>query len=258
MRISVKEINEKLTKTGPLQRRIIGVYACDVRPAAASPVASVIRNGNPCLAKALFKMSGDRDVPAVCVSEDVAGESCFGLMMWFGYHEFPPRIDLMFTSDSPSRDSFCIKRNSEICTATFRDIGEFSPIGKVVVLQPLDDFDGSLGDPKSIVCFGGADQLRNLGALIHFGESRAFTPIMAPWGSGCSTFVAFPAGMASGCPKDTAFLSPVIPEANGWLPADVFALGIPIAMAARMAGDYESSFAVKKPELTYPAVKEPI
>ncbi len=253
-----KTINDRLAKAGPLNHRIIGVYGCEVKPAGAVTVGSVIRNGHPCLAKALFKMSTHQDIPAIYVSKDAAKESCPGSMMWFGFMDFPPQIERMFSSDSPAGDSMCIKRTSKLCAATLRDMGKFTPAGKYLVLQVLDKIDDGAGALKSILCFGSAGQIRNLGALIHFGESRAFTPIMAPWGSGCATFVAFPAGMASDCPKDTAFISPVVPEANSWLPADLFALAIPIDMAVRMAEGYESSFAVRKPETTYPNVKEDI
>ena len=67
---------------------------------------------------------------------------------------------------------------------------------------------------------------------------------------------AFPAGIASRCPKDTAILSIFVPESKQWFPADMLALGIPIAMAQRMAEEYKSSFAIRKLEFTYPASKE--
>ena len=64
----------------------------------------------------------------------------------------------------------------------------------------------------SVVCFGSAEQIRNLCALVHFDETRIFDPIMAPWGSHCSLFVAYPSGMAANAPKNTAFLGPNAPE----------------------------------------------
>jgi hypothetical protein len=252
----IKIINDVLVKTGRLDHRVIGVYAADSRPAGAVTTAKVIRNGGPCLAKALFKMASHRDVPAIYIGEDVAKESCFGAMAWFGYAAFPPKAENMFISNSPSSSSMCIKENAEVCLATIRDMGKFVPAGKYVVMQALDDMDESPKDMRSVLCFGKSEQVRNLGGLIHFSEPRAFTPIMAPWGSGCGNFVVYPAGMAAGCPKDTAILSPFVPEGNKWFPEDMLALGIPIAMARRMAEGYGSSFAVKKPDIAYPAAKE--
>jgi len=253
---SIKSINEKLVKTGRLTYRIIGVYGADAKPASAVTTAKVITRGGPCLAKALFKMAGQKGVRAVYVSEDAAKESCFGAMAWFGFVGFPPRVENMFSSEAPVSGSMCIKRTTELARATLDDMGQFTPAGRYVVMQALDDMDEDPKDMRSILCFGKAEQIRNLGALVHFGERKAFTPIMAPWGSGCANFVAFPAGMASGAPKDTAFVSPFVPEGNKWFPADMLALGIPIDMARRMADGYEASFAVRKPEITYPEKKE--
>lgn len=256
MTISIKTINERLTKTGRLTHRIIGVYGIDSKPTDAVTTATVIKNGGPCLAKALFKMASQRDVPAIYIGEDTAKESCFGAMAWFGYTGFPPKVENMFSSDSPNGNSMCIKQTSEICTATLNDMGKFASIGKYIVMRPLEDMDDNVNGLKSILCFGNAEQIRNLGGLVHFGAPKAFTPIMAPWGSGCLTFVGFPAGMASNCPKDTAILSPFVPEGNKWFPSDMLALGIPINMARRMADGYESSFAARKPEVTYTDTKE--
>lgn len=256
MGVSIKIINETLMKTGPLTYRIIGVYGTDSKPASAVTTATVTRNGSPCLAKALFKMASQQDFPAIYISQDAAKESCFGAMAWFGFTSFPPKVENLFSSDSPSGNSMCIKQTSEICTATLNDMGKFTPAGKCVVMQPLEDMEENVSGLKSVLCFGNAEQIRNLGGLVHFSEPKAFTPIMAPWGSGCLTFVGYPAGMASNCPKDTAILSPFVPEGNKWFPSDMLALGIPIDMARRMADGYESSFAARKPEITYPGTKE--
>jgi hypothetical protein len=36
------------------------------------------------------------------------------------------------------------------------------------------------------------------------------------------------------------------PEAEGWLPVDMLALGLPISVAVRIAEGYENSFAAKR------------
>lgn len=254
---SIRLINDTLLKTGRLTHRIIGVYGSDEKPAGAVTTAGVTRSGSPCLAKALYKMASQEDVPAIYVSQDAAKESCFGAMAWLGFAGFPPKVEHMFASDVPNPGSMCIKQTIALAKATLDDMGKFTPSGRYVVMAPLEQIsDGA--DMKSVLCFGNAEQIRTIGGLVHFSESRAFTPIVAPWGSGCVNFVAFPAGMASGCPKDTAILSPFVPEGNGWFPSDMLALGIPAAMARRMADGYEASFASRKPEITYPAKKESI
>ena len=123
-----KPLTKSLTKTGRLDYRTIGVYTSDSKSSNAVTTASIIRNGNSCLAKALFKMASRKDVSAIYIREDVAKESCFGAMAWFGYTDFPPKVENMFTSDSPSGNLMFIKKNIAICTATLSDMGKFTPL----------------------------------------------------------------------------------------------------------------------------------
>lgn len=257
MSISIKTINDNIVKAGRLDYRIIGVYSQDTVPEGAVTAANVITKGNPCVAKALFKMAAHKDVPAIYVGEDCK-ECCFAAPSWFGYRDFMPGHEKMFASDSPSSGSYCLKKSMELYRESFSDIGKFTPPGKYIVMQPLSEIDESINNVKSILCFGTAIQIRNLGALIHFSEPKIYTPIMAPWGSGCAQFVAYPAGMASNCPKNTAILGSMSPEGNAWLPKDILTLGIPMDMAIRMAEGYEQSFAVRHPEMTYPDIIEEI
>jgi hypothetical protein len=152
----------------------------------------------------------------------------------------------MFSSDSTNPESMHIKSSMEVCRSTFGDIGKVEPLGRYIVMRPLAEIQADPDAIRSILCFGNAGQMRDLGALVHYGASKAFTPIMAPWGSGCGTFISYPSGMAEGAPKNTAFLGPMTPEAEGWLPVDMLALGLPIRVAVRIAEGYENSFAAKR------------
>jgi hypothetical protein len=67
MPINIKSINEKLTKTGKLDHAIIGVYTTESKPIDAVTTASIIKKGNPCLAKALFKMASQKDISAIYI-----------------------------------------------------------------------------------------------------------------------------------------------------------------------------------------------
>jgi hypothetical protein len=245
MAISIKTMNDNIVKAGGLDHRIIGIYSQDTEPAGAVTVAKVVKEGNPCVAKALFTMAANKDVPAIYVGGEAFKECCWATPGWFGYKSFPPKVEQMFASDSPNPNSWALKKSMDICRETLGDIGRITPPGKYVVMRALSDAGDTTAGLLSILCFGKTAQIKNLGALIHFSESKIFTPIMAPWGSGCSMFVTYPAGLASNGPKDTAFLSPMSPESNDWLPKDILALGIPIDMAVRMAEGYEKSFLAK-------------
>lgn len=246
MEVSLKTINDTLVKAGGLEYRIIGVFSQDSAPEAAVTAAKVVTQGNPCVSKALFAMASDKDVPAIYVGQDVSRETCWAAPAWLGYAGFPPNAEAMFSSDSPSPKALALKRSMALCRETFTDMGKITPLGKYVVMRPLSEAGDNMDGLLSILCFGNAAQIKNLGAQVHFSEAKAFTPIMAPWGSGCSMFVTYPAGLASNAPKDTAFLSSMSPEANDWLPKDIMALGIPADMAVLMAEGYEKSFLAKQ------------
>jgi hypothetical protein len=248
MAIRVKELNGRIVEAGKLDHQVIGIYCQDAFPEEAVPVASIIKEGHPCLAKALLKMSIEKDLRPVFVGGGKNQECCWGASIWLGFRDFPTNIEEMFSSDSPNPDSMRIKKTSKLCRQTIADIGKITPGGKYIVMRSLPDIEIGLEHLRSILCVGNSLQIRNLGAMVHYSEGGAFAPIMAPWGSGCATFITYPAGMASNAPKDTAFLSPMTPEANEWLPKDTLILGIPIDMAVRMAEGFETSFAAKRTE----------
>ena len=64
--------------------------------------------------------------------------------------------------------------------------------------------------------------------------------------------VTFPAGMAEHPPKYSAYVGPVDPTVNPWLPSELMIMGIPAALAQKMATDMEESFIGKRSKIAYP------
>jgi hypothetical protein len=64
--------------------------------------------------------------------------------------------------------------------------------------------------------------------------------------------IAFPAGMAENVPKDSAYVGPVDPTGNSWLPPELMIMGIPSGLAQQMAADLEESFICKRSKIAYP------
>jgi hypothetical protein len=64
--------------------------------------------------------------------------------------------------------------------------------------------------------------------------------------------ITFPAGMAENAPKDSAYVGPTDPTGNSWLPPELMIIGIPIALAQRMAVDLYESFICKRSKIAYP------
>lgn len=244
MALTVAEIDDRITKAGRLDRRIIAVSAQETAPQDAVTVREALRERHPCVARALHSMSVQADFPAVYVAEGGKG-CCGGAQLWFGFRDFPSDLSDMFSSDSPDPGSMRLKASSGLCRRTLEDVGRFVPLGRYIVMRPLSAIE-DLGTVRSILCFGTAGQMRDLAGMVHFVSSKAYQPITAPWGSGCATFVSYPSGMAVRAPRDTAFISPTNPEADDWLPADTLAMGIPAEVAVRMAEGYEASFASRR------------
>jgi len=242
MPLTAHDVNDRIIKAARLDRRIIAVCAQETVPEDAVTVREALREGNPCVAHALYSMSTDPSFPAIYVGEGGKG-CCGGAQMWFGFKDFPLDVSGMFASESP--DAMHIKASTEVSRRTLEDMGRFVPLGRYIVMRPLTTVE-DLAQVRSILCFGTAGQMRDLAAMVHFGSSKAYLSITAPWGSGCATFVSYPSGMAVGAPRDTAFISPTNPEAEDWLPADTLAMGIPKDMAVRMAEGYEASFASRR------------
>jgi len=91
-----------------------------------------------------------------------------------------------------------------------------------------------------------------MGALVHFYRDDPFSPVIAPWGSACSTYITFPAGLAENIPHDTAFMGPQEPTLNYSLPPDMMALGIPAEMATRMVENLDASFVIRRSNVAFP------
>lgn len=128
-------------------------------------------------------------------------------------------------------------------------------LDRYLVMQACPDIidDGNI---LSILCFGKAENIRNLCGLVHYDEVDAFRPILAPWGSHCALFVTYPSGMAEKCPHDAVILGPTAPDGNLWFPSHLMSLGLPIRVAERMSGNIDRSFVAKCAETTYPKIKE--
>jgi hypothetical protein len=64
--------------------------------------------------------------------------------------------------------------------------------------------------------------------------------------------LTFPASMAENAPKDSAYIGPVDPTGNSWLPPELMIMGIPAAVAQQMAADLKESFICKRNRIAYP------
>lgn len=253
---SIKEIGESLKIGGRLNTSPLAIYGSETIPEGAVPMCSL----DACVAKAIMLASIDENEPALYISKDNLKGCCPGAMTYFGFTK-PLKFIKYFVSTGNEKfrggEAEYLKASPEHVEGFLESIGEIKQLGKYLVVQRCKDIKDDV-DVKSILCFGNGEQIRNLSSLIHFKTKNPFNAINIPFGPACATFVTYPAGLAENTPKETAFVGPVDPTGNIWFPQEYMAIGIPLEIAVRMHEDLNNSFAVKRPEVAFPKIRDEI
>jgi hypothetical protein len=249
--LSIADIGKKLTKAGRLEMRPLCVYGADVVSCESVAAAKV----NRCLSEAVLEISVKKDMPPMYLGENMLEGVCPGGQSWLGYTPFHPHLKDFISTGSPEfRGGMAeyYKASSEIAEKSIGAVGKLTPLGKYVVISGCENL--PFGDPgvKAIICFGSAQQIRNLCGLIQFRSTRPFNSIVVPWGAACATMLTYPAGIAEKAPDGAAFVGPTDPTGNSRFPESHLVIGIPIKIARQMCEDLDDSFIVKKPGLAYP------
>jgi hypothetical protein len=246
-----REFAKRLATAFRLETRPLAVYGSETLPSGTVHLSDV----NRCFAVSLYKMATETDASALYVSADTQEGCCLGGLYHVGYIPVPDEIKyFVSTGKKDVRDGAAeyLKANPELVEQCTAAAGPIYPPGKYLIVQACE----TLSDPepaiRSLCCFGTAEQIRNMAALVHFDRNDPFSPVIVPWGSACSTYITFPAGLADKTPHDTAFMGPQDPTQNHSLPPGMMALGIPAEMVARMVKNLDSSFIVKRPQVAFP------
>ena len=106
----------------------------------------------------------------------------------------------------------------------------------------------------TLLCFGKAEQIRNLCSLVYFHSEKS-SGIQIPWGPSCASFITYPAGMIEINNQPCVILGPTDPTGNFWFPQSFLSMGIPFKIAKQMAEDVDSSFIIQRPKIAYPERK---
>ncbi|MGB9979423.1 DUF169 domain-containing protein [Methanobacterium sp.] len=253
---SIKKIGESFKIGGKLGTSPLAVYSSETVPEGAVPMCSLDR----CVAKAIILASINKDQPPLYIGKDTLRGCCPGSMTYLGFTK-PLKFIKYFVSTGSEKfrngEAEYLKADPEHVEGFLESIGEITPLGKYLIIQKCEDLEEDI-DVKSIICFGNGEQIRNLSSLIHFRTKNPFNAINMAFGPACATFVTYPAGMAEKAPKETAFVGPVDPTGNVWFPPEYMAIGIPLEIAEGMHEDLNNSFAVKRPEVASPKIRDKI
>jgi len=200
-------------------------------------------------------MAAGKEITAIYVSADSQEGCCPGGVTHMGFHPVPDHIKYFVSTgrkDIMGGAAEYLKSSPDMVERCFKALGKVTPPGKYLVVQAFEMLPDGKNEIRSICCFGTAEQIRNMAALVHFDRDDPFSPVIVPWGPSCSTFITYPAGMAENAPKNTAFMGPQDPTQNRNLPPDMMAMGIPAEMVIRMAENLDSSFVVRRPQVAFP------
>jgi hypothetical protein len=253
--IAPLEIGEKLKDAARLETQPVYILGSNTLPESSSPLTEI----NRCIARVMFMLASDAEQPAVYLSADQAEKGCGGGMQFSGFCEANPMIPyFVSTGRADFRNGMAeyLRASPELAEESAAQAGAFTPPGEYLILCAADKIAGlAIEDAamRAITCFGTAEQIRNLAALVHYRNTNIFQNVVMAVGPACSTLVSYPAGLAANAPKNCAFIGPSDPTGNVWFPPDFMALGIPIDLAQQMADDVDESFITKRAQIAFPA-----
>jgi hypothetical protein len=246
-----REIGADLATAFRLTARPLAVYGSETLPAGIRHLPEV----NRCFAVSLYRLATEKDPSGIYVSADSGEGCCAGGLAHTGFHPVPDDIRYFVSTgkkDVRGGAAEYLKASPELVERCFKALGKVTPPGKYLIVQACDALPAEHPGIRSICCFGTAEQIRNMAALVHFDRDDPFSPVIVPWGPSCSTFITYPAGMAKNAPENTAFMGPQDPTQNRSLPPGMMAMGIPAALARRMAENLGASFITRRPQVAFP------
>ena len=250
-RLSISEIGKTLAQAGKLRTRPLCVYGSPKVPEGVAASTSI----STCVARAILTVALHEKEPPIYVAAEMPEACCEGGLAHFGFIEFNPGIKYFV---STGRKNFrngaaeYLRANPELVEENRKRMGRVTPPGRYLIISPCSDLPD--GDPgvRSVLCFGVAEQIRNMCSLVHFRSGEPFHAVLVPQGAACASFVSYAAGMVEHAPAEAVVVGPCDPTGNYWFPEDYLSLAIPIVIARRMAEDVEDSFLTKRAAVAYP------
>ena len=247
----IARLGQALAAACRLGTKPLAVYGAEKPPETAVSLPEIHR----CIAVAMIRMAQNEGPQAIYLGADTRIGCCPGGLSHTGYIPRPPAISYFVSTGRPGipdAPAEYLKAAPELVDQCFSAIGTITPAGKYLVIQTCESVPPSVTGVRAVTCFGNAEQIRNLAALVHFDRAEPFFPVLVPWGPACGTLVTYPAGMAAKAPKDSAFMGPQDPTVNHALPGGLLAIGLPVAVAQRIAENIPNSFISRKPGVAFP------
>jgi len=190
-----REIGARLKAAFRLSTRPLVVYGSDVLPMGIPPMTEV----NRCFAVSMYRRPQKTRyqpsiVSAIYVSADTSEDCYLGELYQVGYIPVPDEIKYFVATgrkDVLGGVAEYLKADPGLVDRCMLAVGPIRPPAKHLVVQACE----TLPDPgpaiRSLCCFGMAEQIRNMAALIHFDRDDPFSLVIVPWEPACSTYIPF-------------------------------------------------------------------
>ncbi|MFX0124724.1 MAG: DUF169 domain-containing protein [Candidatus Hodarchaeota archaeon] len=251
--LTPNDIGRKLKQAGRLSSQPLCIYGADTLPAELISSTEI----NRCIARVIFTLATDSTHTGVYINLDDKKNCCPGGQAWLGFQPFMPYLRYFLSYGSPdfrNGSAEYLISDPELVEKRLKSIGKITPLAKFIIIQRSDQISGQNSEIKAFLCFGEAEQIRNLCSLIYFHSEKS-SVIQIPWGPSCASFITYPAGMIKINHQECVILGPTDPTGNFWFPQSFMSMGIPFNIARQMAEDVESSFIIQRPKIAYPIRK---
>lgn len=251
--LNPKDIGRKLKQAGRLSSQPLCIYGTDTLPAEFISSTAI----NRCIARVIFTLATDSTHSGIYISKDDKKECCPGGQAWLGFQPFAPYLKYFLSSGSPdfrNGSAEYLIFNPDLVERRLKAISNITPLAKYIIIQRSDQIAGQNSEIKAFLCFGKAEQIRNLSSLVYFHSEKS-SGIQIPWGPSCASFISYPTGMIELDKQNYAILGPTDPTGNFWFPPNFLSMGIPFKIAKQMVEDVDSSFIGQRPKVAYPVRK---
>ena len=222
MAMSARSIGEKLTSAG----RLAGGAVCVIGGNGPFPGSVHLKEVDRCVARAIYKLAVMPGTPPISYGVDSKEGTCPGGQMWCGLAGIGPKLKFFLSTGTPDfmhGEAEHLQPTPEAAEQFLDAPGKITTPGRYLTLARYDQIDDE-AEVLSFVLIGSAESIRNLGGLVHFVTDDVFTSVLMPGGSSCATMITYPAGMAERAPRNAAFVGPVDPTGNSWLPPDMMTM----------------------------------
>lgn len=248
--LSSRSIGETLAQAARLPGRAVAVYGSEEPPDGSMPLADVDR----CIARAAYRLAMDVQLPPLFYGHGAKAGICGGGQTWCGLARPAPMLKFFVSKGTPNfmgGAAEFLKPDPLAAERFFDAPGKIEPLAQYINLAGCERL-APEADVRSFLFMGPAESIRNLCGLVQFVSDDIFTAVLVPGGPSCASMITYAAGMAERAPADRAFVGPVDPTGNAWLPPDMMSMAVPHGLARTMAQNIGASFLAKRPSVAFP------